>query len=186
MEEELYDSLEDEIKSLSDLSIGNKNEDVKSQIENVNVKLSDIVPFYNKETLRDDVKVGRNCIKPSKLSSKIPVLLKTNSRNKKPISNDCGFDATNLKQIKKTKELVKETQPKSYLKIFHTKIGFPDNTKIRKTSDTTRANIGDATFRTSSTGSSEYLDAKTPNSVTESEQEYILIIRFILLLFKAR
>lgn len=179
MDEELYDSLEDDIKSLSDISLKSIAQDdddyLKNDLEKIPYKLSDIVPFYKEETLKQNVivpkkKLNLRCV------SKIPVLAssylkckKTSSKSSNSNSNENSI-SNNKKGSRKKKDLVKEKEPKSYLKIFYTKIGYPDKRQIQEPRDSTRANDGDLTYRTAVSGSSHLFDdGKTSNSVTESE-----------------
>lgn len=175
MDEELYDSLEDEIKSLSDISL-HSDKEVTQKIQTNQYHLCDFIPFFDGEILKDNVKnvERRKC----KKFSKIPVL--SNGRKNKPITviNDSNGIKNQPKQSKNKPELVRVKEQNTYLKLFHAKIGYPKGNCIKAPQDTTRGTVGDSTYRTATSDLSQNTDSKTPHSVTDSETKYFTNVMF--------
>lgn len=175
MDDKLYDSLDDEeimIKSLSDISL---NSTINVIVNNAKYELSEFIPFYNGDVIKNRINVSKK--DKFKKQSKIPVLANINVKAKN-ICNELNdpIDNTTDKHKKKRsrnkpEEFLRPKEENTYLKLFYTKIGYPNKT-CQNLNDTTRGTDGDLSYRTASSGSMEYSDAKTPQSLSDSEKKY--------------
>lgn len=170
MDEKLYDSLEED-GSLSDISL-NSAGDLIGNINNVKYELSEFIPYYNGEVTKKDINVCKK--NACRKQSKIPVLtnhpVKAKSICIKKSESSISINRKKKPSRKSSEELVRGKEDNTYLRLFHTKIGYP-NGGIKEPHDTTRGTDGDLSYRTATSGSMGYLDAKTPHSASDSEKK---------------
>lgn len=161
-DEELYDSLdEDFINGHTDSSIKSV-EFSKCSTKNV-CDVTSVVPLYDGEILKYSIQNDKN-VSRKKYKSKIPRLSKNkrsslNCTEKAQSKSENARNDINIKPIQRTPE------QKSYVNMFHAKIGYPEHSSKMSPNDTTRAIDGDSTHRTASTDSANYTDANSEISI---------------------
>lgn len=169
MDEELYDSLDEDIPSFSDI-IKNYGEDSPRSTYEIPYDLCNLVPLYQGDVLKNNVV---RTTKQKIIKSKIPV--RSNYINQKDectrVNNNNSSNNSTKKKLKKKSDLAYLKESKTYVKLFHERIGYPNKTKIEKPHDSTRAIDEESTYRTATSGSMDYFDARTRNSLTDSEEK---------------
>lgn len=159
-DEELYDSLDEDFS--------NVYRDYSTNCSAKNVcDVTSVVPLYDGEILKYSIQTNQH-VSRKKFKSKIPRLAKNI-----PSSLSCSgkSDARNEHACnrRKTKPIQRTPEQKSYVNMFHAKIGYPEHGSKIPPKDTTRAIDGDSTHRTASTDSASYIDANSVISINSEK-----------------